>query len=195
MDAKLIAWARAVKARGRSTVVRPLWLFTDRRRLADPCAAAACLPRGLAGVVLRHDDDRDRAALGRALARICRGRRLQLVVAGDIRLAAALRAGVHLRGGRWPGPLRRRGLVSSSAHSRAELIRARRAGADLVFLSPAFATASHVGVSGLGAVRWAGLAHGAGLPALAVGGVSGRLAQRLPRFCAGAGAIGALAAY
>lgn len=174
--------------------MRPLWLFTDRHRLADPLASAARLPRGLAGIVLRHDDEPDPAALGRALARICRERRLRLVVAGDIRLARALQAGVHLRGGRWPGPVRRRGLVSSSAHSRAELTRARRAGADLVFLSPAFATASHVGAPGLGPVRWAGLAHGAGLPVLALGGMTGRLAQRLPRFCAGAGAIGALAA-
>jgi thiamine-phosphate pyrophosphorylase len=195
MDAKLIAWARAVKARRRSAAVRPLWLFTDRRRLADPCAAAASLPRGLAGVVLRHDDDPDRAALGRALARICRGRRLQLVVAGDTRLAVALRAGVHLRRGQWPGPLRRRrGLVSSSAHSRAELTRARRAGAHLVFLSPTFASLSHVGAPGLGVVRWARLAQMADLPVLAVGGVTGRLARRLPRYCGGAGAIGALVA-
>ena len=61
------------------------------------------LPRGLAGVVLRHDGEPGRAALGRELAEICRSRRLALVVAGDVRLAAALGAGVHLRAGRWPG--------------------------------------------------------------------------------------------
>ena len=80
-----------------------LWLFTDERRLADPRASVARLPRGKAGVVLRHDGYPDRAALGRDLARICRERRLVLVVAGDVRLAAKLRAGVHLRAGRWPG--------------------------------------------------------------------------------------------
>ena len=71
-------------------------------------AAVAGLPRGRAGVVLRHDHDPARAALGRDLARICRARRLALVVAGDGRLAAALKAGVHLRGGRWPGVVRSR---------------------------------------------------------------------------------------
>ena len=132
MDARLVAWARAVKARrarGRGSFP-VLWLFTDERRLADPRPSVARLPRGLAGVVLRHDGDPRRAELGRALARICRARRLALVVAGDVRLAAALGAGVHLRGGRWPGHARtRRGVLTSSAHGPAELRRAQRAGA------------------------------------------------------------------
>ncbi len=171
-----------------------MWLFTDARRQRDPRAAVARLPRGLAGVVLRHDNEPGRAALGRALARICRARRLALVVAGDARLAAALRAGVHLRGGRWPGLVRpRRGLVTSSAHSRLELLRAGRAGAALAFLSPAFATASHPDATALGPVRWAVLARRARVPVLALGGITGDSARRLPRrLCRGAGAIGAL---
>ncbi len=171
-----------------------MWLFTDGRRLADPRGAVGRLPRGLAGVVLRHDSEPGRAALGRALARICRARRLALVVAGDARLAAALGAGVHLRGGRWPGMVRpRRGLVTSSAHSLPELRRAARAGAGLAFLSPAFATASHPDVAAMGPVRWAALARRARLPVLALGGITGNSARRLPRrLCHGAGAIGAL---
>ncbi len=170
-----------------------LWLFTDAARLPDPRPAAARLPRGLAGVVLRHDGVANRAALGRDLARICRVRRLALVVAGDPRLAAALRAGMHLRAGRWPGPLRPGGLVTSSAHGAVELRRARRAGANLAFLSPAFPTASHPGAAGLGAANWARLAGGAGLPVAALGGVDGRTARRLPvRLCAGIGGITAL---
>jgi len=172
----------------------PLWLFTDARRLADPLAAVARLPRGLGGVVLRHDNEPGRAALGRAVARICRARRLVLVVAGDVRLAAALGAGVHLRGGRWPGVVRpRRGPVTSSAHSLGELRRAARAGAGLAFLGPVFATASHPGVVVMGPVRWAALARRARLPVLALGGVTGDSARRLPtHLCGGAGAIGAL---
>lgn len=172
----------------------PLWLFTDARRLADPLAAVARLPRGLGGVVLRHDNEPGRVELGRALARICRVRRLALVLAGDARLAAALGAGMHLRGGRWPELVRlHRGPVTSSAHSLPELRRAARAGATLVFLSPAFATASHPGVVALGPVRWAALARRARLPVLALGGVTGDAAQRLPKhLCRGAGAIGAL---
>jgi thiamine-phosphate pyrophosphorylase len=171
-----------------------LWLFTDERRLADPRPSVARLPRGLAGVVLRHDGDPCRAELGRALARICRARRLALVVAGDVRLAAALGAGVHLRGGRWPGHVRtRRGLLTSSAHGAVELRRARRAGATLAFLSPAFPTLSHPEASGLGPVRWSELARGANLPVAALGGIDHTTARRLPPcLCRGLGAIGAL---
>ncbi len=168
-----------------------LWLFTDARRLPDPLAAAARLPRGLGGVVLRHDGVADRAVLGRALARLCRARGLALSVAGDWRLAAALGAGLHLRGGRRP-PAAPRYLhaVTSSAHSVADLRRARRVGA-LAFLSPAFATASHPGAPALGPYRWEFMVRRGGLGAAALGGIDGRTVRRLPG-CAGAGAIRAL---
>jgi thiamine-phosphate pyrophosphorylase len=196
MDARLVAWARAVKARRSRTqhALPVLWLFTDERRLADPRSSVASLPRGLAGVVLRHDGDPARAQLGRDLARICRARQLALVVAGDVRLAAALRAGVHLRGGLWPSLVRtRRGLLTGSAHGRAELRRAWRAGANLVFLSPAFPTPSHPDAPGLGPARWTHLARGARLPVAALGGVTRATILRLPKgVCCGFGAIGAL---
>ncbi|HEX2943791.1 MAG TPA: thiamine phosphate synthase, partial [Rhodopila sp.] len=149
MDRKLLAWGLRQRA-----ALPSLWLFTDSLRLPDPVAAATRLPRGRAGIVFRHDDAPGRAGLGKILARICRDRRLILVVAGDPRLAARLHTGVHLRGGRWPGPLRPKGLVTSSAHSVRELRRARRAGAALTFLSPAFRTQSHPGASGLEPYRW-----------------------------------------
>ena len=196
VDARLVAWACATAIRHRRAPHLPkLWLFTDARRLPDPRAAVARLPRGLGGVVLRHDGEAGRRALGQDLARICRARRLALVVAGDARLAAALGAGVHLRGGRWPGSLRpRRGLVTSSAHNPAELRRARRASADMVFLSPVFATASHPGAHGLGLLRWSRMACVAGLPMAALGGIDGASIRRLPRsLCQAIGAIGALA--
>jgi len=199
MDEKLLAWG----LRGKSSELPRLWLFTDDQRLPDPRASVGRLPRGRAGVVLRHDQHLARSALGWELARICAARRLVLVVAGDVRLAAHLRAGVHLRGGRWPGPLRHSGVVTSSAHSVADVRRARAAGAGLVFVSPAFATESHAGAPGLGPLRWAAIARaamprmtmarpvGAGIAAL--GGVNGSSVKRLPaRLLRAVGAIGAL---
>ena len=85
----LTAWAYKKQAQG----IPALWLFTDTKRLADPRPAVSLLPRGMAGVVFRHDDYPDRTRLGLDLARICRDRRLVLVVAGDTRLAARLHAG------------------------------------------------------------------------------------------------------
>jgi thiamine-phosphate pyrophosphorylase len=197
MDRRLLDWARAVKAARRDRTPS-LWLFTDARRLPDPRAAVARLPKGTGGVVLRHDADPARPALGRALARLCRARRLALVVAGDARLAAAVGAGVHLRDGRWPGvtrPPRRRGaLLTSSAHGAPPLRRAAAAGVDLVFLSPAFPTASHPGRAALGVARWSRLAARSPAPVAALGGIDGGSVRRLPRaVCAGAGVIGALA--
>ncbi len=194
MDSRLLAWGHATARRLGRSALPVLWLFTDTERLPDPCPAAARLPRGIAGVVLRHDSHPARAAIGRDLARICRIRRLALVVAGDVRLAAALGAGVHLRGGRWPGPLRRGGLITSSAHSVRDIVRARRAGAVLAFLSPVFPTASHKGERALGVCRWARFAARAPLSVAALGGIEGQSVRRLPRArCGGAGAIGALA--
>jgi len=203
MDAKLVGWARAVKARQRhgrgcghacADGLPPLWLFTDTARLGDPRAAAAALPRGLCGVVLRDDATAGRAALARDLARLCRGRRNLLVVAGDARLARAVGAGLHLRAGRRAvvGPIRGR-VVTSSAHGIAELWRARRAGAWLAFLSPAFATQSHPGAPQLGPARWAAQKARAprGLAVGALGGISGYSVHRLP--VRWVGAIGALA--
>ncbi len=193
IDPRLLSWARAAARRGHGRRIPPLWLFTDTRRLPDPRPAVARLPRGLAGVVLRHDDDPRRAALGRDLAGLCRARRLVLVVAGDARLAVALGAGMHLRGGRWPGPLRARGFLTSSAHSGADLRRAARAGAQLAFLSPVFPTASHPGAPTLGPVRWTRMARTAPLPVAALGGMRAARLRRLPvGLCCAVGAIGAL---
>ena len=162
--------------------------------MADLYAQVAALPPGLCGVVYRHDDTPERAQLGLALARLCRARRISLVVAGDVRLAARLGAGVHLRGGRWPGAARpRRGLCTASAHNQPELARARRMGARVVFISPVFATRSHPGASGLGAYGFRRLARAApGHMACALGGVNGGNVRRLGKTCRGVGAIEAL---
>ena len=196
MDRKLVAWARMVKtrSRGRPDVPR-LWLFTDRR-LGDPATVvrrmASVRPAGLFGVVLRGED---RVAHGVLIAQLCRQARIGLVVADDVRLARALGAGVHLPSGR-RGVVRARPnrLLSASAHDGAELRRAVRAGAGLVFVSPVFATGSHPGARPLGSVRAARLARSAarGVCVQALGGIDGRNARRLSSRFGGAGAISAL---
>ncbi len=185
-----MAWARAVKVRqgGRVPV---LWLFTDAARLADPRQAVRALPKGLCGVVLRHDGDPARAELGRDLAAICRERRLMLTVAADRRLAASLGAGLHLRGGRGHAPKPPRGMVNTaSAHTEAELRRGLARGA-AVFLSPLLPTRSHPGAPVLGPTRWRHLAGHARI--FALGGIDGETVRRIPRAAAGAGAIGVFA--
>jgi len=170
-----------------------LWLFTDAARLPDPLPAIAALPPGLCGVVFRHDDVPERAALAARVAALCRARRLALCVAGDARLAASLGAGLHCRGGaRLKLRLPRGALITASAHGVVELRRARRAGAAAIFVSPVFATASHPGARVLGPAGFARLARGGGVAAL--GGITAATARRCPpHLVRGAGAIGALA--
>jgi len=179
MDHDLVRWARAVKAR-RRLAHPPLWLFADAVRVPDLAAAVAALPRGLCGVVFRPEGYPP--GLAPRIARLCRDRRLWLTVASGPVPAGA---GRHLRRGRG----RAGAFATASAHDRAEVLRARRAGAALVFLSPLFPTASHPGGAWLGPLRWARAAHG--VPAAALGGVDGRNLRRVPGAVA-AGAIGAL---
>ena len=167
-----------------------LWLFTDPARMDNVVAAVARLPPGLCGVVFRHDGVAGRAALARGVWRICRERRLAMVMAGAAEGFSG--PGRHLRGGRGVQQATIGRWRTASAHGVAEMVRARRNGAGLIFISPAFATRSHLGNEGLGPVRWARLAQRARPGVLALGGIDGATVRRLPRWVAGVGAIGSL---
>ncbi|WP_264797959.1 thiamine phosphate synthase, partial [Acidocella aminolytica] len=84
------------------------------------------------------------------------------------------------------------GLVSASVHNEAQMRRARRAGAELVFISPVFPTASHPGAVVLGGAGWRRLARQAGrIKPYALGGINGVNMKRTGLLCAGIGAIDA----
>lgn len=152
--------------------------------MGDVVAAVRALPVGLCGVVFRHDGAPGRAGLLREVAAVCRARRFPLVVAGAG--AVPVGAGRHVREG-WGS-----GGLTSSAHGRAGLVRARRAGVAMVFVSPAFPTVSHPGAGALGPIRWGMLTRRAGVRVAALGGVDGASVRRLPRAVAAVAAIGAL---
>ena len=189
MDTRLVSWARAVKSRGRNfgAALPVVWLFSDAARTPDVLAAVRTLPPR-SGVVFRHDGVPGRAGLARAVRAACRaGGHLMVMTAPAIG-----GVGLHVRAGRRPNVRRLPALVTSSAHSRAEVLRARRLGAQVVFLSPLFETASHVGVRGMGAQRWCRVGLGLG-PVWALGGISPARVRGVPSCCAGFGAIGAFA--
>lgn len=196
----LEAWSRRLKpapAPGRGRGVPRLWLVSDPARLPDPRAAAARLPRG-AGVLARGLS----TEVLDGLAGLCRRRGLVLVVGGDGRAALRHRAGLHLpdrvpargtlpflrsrrAGARWA-------WLTVAVHGRRGVARAQRSRAEAGFVSPAFPTASHPGAPALGPLRWARLAARLRRPALALGGIAGGTAGRLPRL--GAGRTAGLAA-
>ena len=175
-----------------------LVLFTDPARTPDPAAVMARLPRG-AGVVYRAFGAPCAVAEGRRLVRVARRRGLLLLAGADAGLAARIGAdGVHLpeRAAAKARGLRRARpgwIVTCAAHSPAAIVRARLSGADAVFVSPVFASASPSAGRPLGAVRFARMVRDAGLPVYALGGVNRVSARRLTRSgAAGLAAVEAL---
>ena len=170
-----------------------IWLMTDERvSEADLLRAIARLPHGSA-VVLRHYSlaEDARRALFAQVRRAARRRHARVLLAGDARLARAWGADGHH--GRAPGG---NGLHSAPVHDHRELVRAWRAGADVVLISPLFATRSHPGARPLGAFRFAALARQARVPVIALGGVRPRHAALVRRLGAsGYAAIDGLAAH
>jgi thiamine-phosphate pyrophosphorylase len=154
----------------------PLWLMTDERMGEDLWRALQTLPPG-SGVIFRHHATplAGRRALFAKVGKIARARRLLLVRAGPIRLGRE--QGVHGKGAIRPGQIR-----TWPAHTRKEALTGINAGADLLFVSPIFATRSHPGAAASGPVRAAIRICGLTTPAIALGGMTARRYRRLRLF-------------
>jgi thiamine-phosphate pyrophosphorylase len=161
-----------------------LLFFTDPARTPNLEAVAARLPRG-AGVVFRAFGAKDAVERGRRLVRAAHRRGVMVLAGADAGLAAAIGAdGIHLPerlAGRAVGLKRGRPgwIVTCAAHSEAAIVRARRAGADAVVVSPVFESASPSAGRALGALKFTMLVNDAGVPVYALGGVSARTVRRL----------------
>ncbi|WP_256837536.1 thiamine phosphate synthase [Sphingopyxis sp. KK2] len=170
------------------------WLFTDARLGRALFAAAAQLPPG-SGIVIR-DDDRapgERWRLARRLAAIARARQLTILLAGAPALARRWGAdGVHLRQrhARHAAQAHRLGLiVSMPVHNLREARAARRARADLAFVSPLHPTRSHPGAPALKRATWLRLARLSGAQAVALGGMTSARAATLRRASKASGIV------
>ncbi|MGY0560280.1 8-oxo-dGTP diphosphatase MutT [Luteimonas sp. A277] len=100
----------------------------------------------------------------------------QAFLSGDIELARATGAGVHLRSSQL-AQLQQRPLPTSlplaaSCHDEAELQHAQRLGCDFALLGPVMPTPSHPGAPGLGWTRFAALRETVSLPIYAIGGLT-----------------------
>lgn len=159
--------------------------LTDSRRLPDPEEALGLLPEGAALIWRAYGEDPGSRIAG--IVRHARRRGVMLLLAGDERAAARLGVGGrHLpehminrpgTDGCYAHPRRPRPgfIVTAAAHSEIAVIRAARAGADAVLISPVLPTESHPGAPSLGTVRFARLAHLAqslGLASYALGGIA-----------------------
>jgi len=164
------------------------WLFTDARLGDALFAAVAALPPG-SGIVLRHDElaSGKRWRLARRLARTGH----LLLLAGPPALARRWgAAGVHLRQphAKRAAQAHRLGLiVSMPVHDAREARAARRARADLAFISPLHPTRSHPGAPALGRKAWLRLARLAGAQPVALGGMTAKRARTLYRASSASG--------
>ena len=145
------------------------WMMTDERQGEGLWRALERLPRG-AGVVFRHYSlpPAERRALYMQVRRVARRRGLTLVLAGSSRLARQWCADGRHGGTRGSSS---DGIRTMPAHGLREIRTAERTGADLVFLSPVFATRSHPNGQPLGLRRFARLAGATRLPVVALGGM------------------------
>ena len=151
-----------------------LWLMTDERQGDGLFRAIGRLPEG-AGIVFRHY----------SLAEVARRdlfERVRAAAPGLVLLAGpadqARAWGADGSHGRGPGA----GLRSAPVHDWIGIRAAERAGADLLFLSPVYATASHPGTRTLGLARFAWLARRTPLPVIALGGMNPARGRRLGSF-------------
>jgi thiamine-phosphate pyrophosphorylase len=155
--------------------------MTDERQGSRLWPALKALPRG-SGVIVRHYglEKEARRALVARIRKVARARRLVLVVAGPEKAARAAWAdGFHMRSAHI-GP---RGFLRTVAvHDLTELRLAERIGADLIFLSPAFATESHPGAKALTRARFGRLARQSRIPVIALGGMTAKRMRSLRQY-------------
>jgi thiamine-phosphate pyrophosphorylase len=159
-----------------------------------PALAAAVFEGGGRWLLLRDKDlaQAERVAIGRHLIEIAAPHGAKVLMSGDV--AAAIEAGaagVHLPRDGDPRAARARlgpaALIGVSAHDLGEAERAAAAGADYATLSPIFASPSKPGYGpALGLEGLSDAAAAAGLPVLALGGITAERA----RDCLAAGAAG-----
>lgn len=152
--------------------------MTDERQGDRLWAALQNLPQG-SGVIVRHYSLTRGARLDliARIRKIARARRLTLVVSGPAALALATQAdGFHARSAH-VGP--RQLLRTVAVHDEAELRLARKIGADLILLSPVFATDSHPGAPSMGRKRFGRLSQESDIPVIALGGMTARRAKSL----------------
>lgn len=186
-----------------------LYVVTDRRAAGRPLAAVlgAALARAArretrVAVQLREKDLEGRAllALAREVRDVTRAHGARLLVNDRLDVALAAEAdGVHLPAGGLPPDAARRllaavGLVGVSAHSAAEVAAARVRGADFALLGPIYDTPSKRAYGPpLGLTPLASAAAAAGMPVLAVGGVTAeRVGELIAAGAQGVAVIGAV---
>ncbi|MEO9467901.1 thiamine phosphate synthase [Parasphingorhabdus sp.] len=156
-----------------------VWLMSDERTDATLDEAVEALPRG-SGVIFRHyhldrDSRRERFLTVNQIAKRCG----HLILLADSPSAARKWGADGVHGRQWHR-CEKAGLIHSApVHNLREIMIANQNGADIFFLSPAFATRSHPGKRPLSHLHMNQLISRCDGPVILLGGMTAqRLGQR-----------------
>jgi len=167
--------AARVAARHLPAGLPPAFFLTDPERTPHPEQVVGGLPAGW-GVIYRHFGAENREAVARQLLKLCRKRKLLLLIGADAELAVKIGAdGVH-----WPGRMagaarRWRGrfkIQTMSGHFGDNPGQFRTLPVNAVLYSAVFASRSASAGTALGAQRFRRIARSLPCPAYALGGVN-----------------------
>ncbi|WP_461457244.1 thiamine phosphate synthase [Parasphingorhabdus sp.] len=156
-----------------------IWLMTDARNDESLEKSVKALPRG-SGIIFRHYhlDNDQRQERFQAIRACARRHDHILLLAGSPSLARQWGAdGVH--GRQWKRHQTNGLLHSAPVHSPGEIAIAQHHGADLMFLSPAFATRSHPGQKPLNRLQLRRLISLCRKPVMLLGGMNAVRFQQL----------------
>ncbi len=146
----------------------------DRKKFLQGVERA--LAAGNRRIQLRTGPRDDLPALAAQVLARCATQQAQLLINADIKLAAKLKCGVHLRAAQLAElaerPLPPGQLVAASCHDEAELRAAEALGVDFAVLGPVAATPSHSDRAPLGWKKFAALRECVSLPIYALGGMA-----------------------
>ncbi|MBY9065921.1 thiamine phosphate synthase [Hyphomonas sp. WL0036] len=167
--------AARVAARHLPEGLPPAFFLTDPARTPCPERVVAGLPAGW-GVIYRHFGADDREEVARRLLKLCRRRKITLLIGADPELAAKIGAdGVHWpermagQSRKWRGRFK---LQTVSGHSGYNRVLLRTLSVDAVLFSTVFASNSVSSGHPMGALKFRKLAPSLPKPVYALGGIN-----------------------
>jgi len=155
--------------------------FTDRKRCANLSLTIAKLPKNSAVIFREYDLKSDeREALAKEIIAICRAKNHKILIAKDLALARKLGAdGTHFSDhdklplqifNRQNYP--RKFIFSFACHNFLSVIKLQKLEADLIFVSPIFATKSHPNAAPIGLRQLSKIIRYSKIPIFALGGIN-----------------------
>lgn len=178
-----------------------LYLMTDSKRLADPRAHIARMPKGSA-LIVRGFSSYEKEKIILNNNSLCIKHKVSLLVSDDLNLAIKYHLdGVHLsekklmryRNG---SPHVRRPwknfIVTAACHSPKALRLAARLKVDAAFYSPVFKTASHPQANPVGRFRFIQARHQTAVRLIALGGITLKTARQIHKHAYGFAGISGL---